>query len=131
VRHLALLFAALAAAACGSPHAAPQRLHVADSYLGLDCGASFPCPHLGIAVWLAAPQRQVTVTLHGRRVTLATRRRYEYRRFWEGFVRDRVAERLGVAADISRTVRLTVEAVDSHGTVRRATFASPVSPGWG
>ena len=76
----------------------------------------------------------MTVTLHGRRVTLVTHRRYEYGRAWTGFVRDRVAERLAVADDMSRTVQLTVDAVDAvgpNGIVRRATVRSPVSPGWG
>jgi len=118
-------------AACGSSHPAPPPLHVANSYLGLDCGNAFPCPHLGIAVWLKAPASRVTVTLHGRRVTLVTHRRYEYGRAWTGFVRDRVAERLAVADDMSRTVQLTVDAVGPSGIVRRATVRSPVSPGWG
>lgn len=100
---------------------------MADSYLGLDCGDSFPCAHLGIAVWLAAPEQRVTVTLHGRRVRLTT----HDRRFWEGFVRDKVAERLGAVGDMSRTLRLTVEAVSRDGTVRRTRLTSPVSPGWG
>ena len=73
----------------------------------------------------------MTVTLHGRRVTLVTHRRYEHGRAWTGFVRDRVAERLAVADDMSRTVQLTVDAVGPSGIVRRATVRSPVSPGWG
>src|SRR5207248_6461995 len=109
----------------------PAALHVANSYLGLDCGNAFPCPHLGIAVWLRAPASRGTVALHGRRVTLVTRRRCEYGRAWTGFVRDRVAERLAVADDMSRTVQLTVDAVGPSGIVRRATVRSPVSPGWG
>src|SRR5438552_7523345 len=87
-----------------------------------------PLPHLGIAVWLKAPASRVTVTLHGRRVTLATHRRYEYGRAWTGFVRDRVAERLAVADDMSRTVQLTVDAVGPNGIVRRATVRSPGQP---
>jgi hypothetical protein len=118
-------------AACGSSRAAPRPLHVADSYLGLDCGDAFPCPHLGIAVWLKAPASRVTVTLHGRRVRLLTHRRPEHGRAWIGFVRDRIAERLAIADDMSRTVQLTVDAVGRDGTVRRARLKSPVSPGWG
>jgi hypothetical protein len=122
-----LLIAGLCAA-CGSSHSAP-RLYVADAHLGLDCGDAFPCPHLGIAVWLKAPASRVTVTLHGRRVALVTHRRYEYRRAWLGFVRDPVAERL--AADMNQKVRLTVEATGRDGTLRRAMLTSPVSSGWG
>ena len=116
-------------AACGASHPAPRPLHVADSYLGLDCGNSFPCPHLGIAVWLKEPESRVTVTIHGRRVALATHRRYEYRRYWQGFVLDSAAER--VAGDMSRTVNLTIEATGRDGRILRATLRSPVSPGWG
>jgi hypothetical protein len=123
----ALLVASLCAA-CGSSHPAPP-LHVADVHLGLDCGDAFPCPHLGIAVWLDAPASSVTVRLHGHRVALVTHRRYEYRRAWLGFVRDPAAERL--AADLKRNVRLTVEATGRDGTLRRAMLTSPVSPGWG
>ncbi|HJQ83864.1 MAG TPA: hypothetical protein VKA21_07310 [Candidatus Binatia bacterium] len=126
----ALLVAGICAA-CGSAHPAPRPLHVTDSYLGIDCGDAFPCPHLGIAIWLKAPASRVTVTIHGRRVRLVTHRRYEYGRAWTGFVRDRVAERLAIADDMSRTVRLTVDAVAPDGTTRRATIESPVSPGWG
>ena len=71
----------------------------------------------------------MTVTLHGRRVTSTTRHRYKYRRYWEGFVRDTVAER--IAGDTDRQVRLTVEATGRDGTIRRATFKSLVRPGWG
>jgi hypothetical protein len=116
-------------ASCGSSHATPTPLRVGKSYLGLDCGDAFPCPKLGIALWLRAPERSVTVTLHGRWVALTTHRRYKYRRYWQGFVRDMVAERL--AGDMNREVRLTVVATGSDGTIRRATLTSPVSPGWG
>ena len=116
--------------ACGSSHAVPRPLHVRNSYLGLDCGdGAFPCPHLGIAVWLKAPASRVTVTIRGRRVALTTH--YEHRRDWIGFVRDPMAERLGKADDMRRTIRLTVEATGPDGIVRRATLRSPVSPGWG
>jgi hypothetical protein len=73
----------------------------------------------------------VRVTLHGRRVVLATHRRYEYRRFWVGFVRDPIAEHLALVDDMRREVRLTLEATGHDGTIRRATVMSPVSPGWG
>jgi hypothetical protein len=125
---IALLVAGICAA-CGSSHRAPPPLHVADAYVGLSCGDAFPCPHLGIAVWLKAPQSHVTVVLHGRRVTLVTNRRYEYRRYWQGFVRDRIAERM--AGNGSRAVHLTVEATSSAGAIRHATLLSEVSPGWG
>jgi len=115
--------------ACASSHESTRPLRVTDSYLGLDCGDAFPCPHLGIAIWLAAPAFRVAITLHGRRVTLATHRKYEYRRYWQGFVRDAAAERL--AGNMSRTVRLGVDASRRDGTVRRATLTSPVNPGWG
>jgi hypothetical protein len=116
-------------AACGSSGAVPRPLPIEDTYLGLDCGSAFPCPHLGIAVWLNAPELRVTVTLYGRRVRLATHRRYKYRRYWQGFVRDAMAEH--IAGNGNRTVRLTVEAIGRHGTVRRATLTRPISPGWG
>jgi hypothetical protein len=116
-------------ASCGASHEVTSPLRVGSSYLGLDCGDAFPCPKLGIAVWLHAPEVSVTVTLHGRRVALTTRRRYKYRRYWQGFVRDMVAERL--AGNMNREVRLTVVATGSDGTIRRATLTSPVSPGWG
>jgi hypothetical protein len=125
---IALLVAGVCVA-CGSSHSAPRPLHVANSYLGLDCGNAFPCAHLGIAVWLKAPQRRVTVTIHGRHVALTTH--YDHHRDWIGFVRDPIAERLAVADDMRRTVQLTVEAAGADGTVRRATLRSPVSPGWG
>src|SRR5438105_3969373 len=115
-------------AACGSSHPA-RPLHVARISLGLDCGDAFPCAHLGIAVWLKAPESRVTVTLHGRHVALVTHRRYEYGRAWIGFVRDPVAERL--SDDMRRKVQLTVKATGADGTIRRATLRSPVSPGWG
>lgn len=123
----ALLVAGICAA-CGSSRPAPP-LHVADTYLGLKCSDTFPCPQLGIAVWLKAPARRVTVTLHGRRAALATHRRYEYHRAWLGFVRDPAAERL--AGDMNRTVRLIVQATGRDGTVRSARLMSPVGPGWG
>jgi hypothetical protein len=116
-------------AACGSSRAAPRPLHIEDAYLGLDCRSAFPCPHLGIAVWLTAPELRVTVTLHGRRVKLATHRRYRYRRYWRGFVRDTMAEH--IAGDGNLAVQLTVEAIERHGTVRRATLTRQISPGWG
>jgi hypothetical protein len=129
MRHVwTALLAAGICAACGSSHPVPP-LHVARISLGLDCGDAFPCPHLGIAVWLKAPASRVTITLHGRRVALVTHRSYEYRRAWLGFVRDPTAERL--ARDMNRKVRLIVEATGADGTVRRATLMSPVSPGWG
>jgi len=128
-RIAAALAVAVACAACGSSHATPRSLHVRNSYLGLDCGNAFPCARLGVAVWLMEPASRVTVTIHDRRVVLATH--YDRRRDWIGFVRDRVAERLAVADDMSRTVQLTVDAVGPDGTVRRATVKSPVSPGWG
>jgi hypothetical protein len=116
-------------AACGSSHAAPRPLHVEDAYLGLNCGAAYPCPRLGIAVWLTAPQRRVTITIHGHRVRLATRRRYKYRLYWQGFVRDTMAEH--IAGDGNRTVRLEVESIAPDGKVRHARLMSAVSPGWG
>lgn len=122
----ALLVTAVCAA-CGSSHPAPRPLHVANSYLGLDCGNAFPCPHLGIAVWLKEPESRVTVTIHGRRVALAT----HDRRAWIGFVRDPIAERLAKMDDMRRTVPLKVEATDPDGTIRRTMLRSPVSPGWG
>jgi hypothetical protein len=125
----AVLLVPVACAACGSSHSIPRPLHVANSYLGLDCGDAFPCPHLGIAVWLKAPASRVTVTIHGRRVALTTH--YDHRRDWIGFVHDPVAERLGKADDMRRTIRLTVDATGPDGIVRRATLRSPVSPGWG
>jgi hypothetical protein len=115
--------------ACGSSHAAPRPLHVEDAYLGLSCRKTFPCPHLGIAVWLPTSQRRVTVTLHGRRVTLVTHRKYKFSRYWQGFVRDTVAEH--IAGNSNRAVRLMVEAIGRDGVVRRARLTSPVSPGWG
>ena len=124
-----VLLAAGICASCGASHAVTSPLRVGNSYLGLDCGAAFPCPKLGIAVWLHASEVSVTVTLHGRRVALTTYRGYKYRRYWQGFVRDRVAER--IAGDMKRLVRLTVEATGRDGTIRRATLKSPVSPGWG
>jgi hypothetical protein len=124
----ALLVAGLCAA-CGSSHPTPGPLHVAASYLGLDCGDAFPCPHLGIAVWLRTPASRVTVAVQGHRVALVTHRSYEYGRAWLGFVRDPAAERL--SDDMARKVRLTVEATGRDGTVRRATLRRPVSPGWG
>ena len=124
-----ILLVAAVCAACGSSHAAPRPLRVARSYLGLDCGNAFPCAHLGIAVWLAAPADSVAVTIHGRRVALTTHRRYEYGRAWLGFVRDPLAEPL--AGDMSREVRLTVEATGPGGIVRRTRLLSPIGPGWG
>jgi hypothetical protein len=121
------LLAVVVCAACGSSHTITKPLHVRNSYLGLDCGDAFPCPHLGIAVWLKAPASRVTITIHGRHVALVTH--YDHRRDWIGFVRDPVAERQ--AGDMNRKVRLTVEATGLDGAVRRATLASPVSPGWG
>jgi hypothetical protein len=124
-----LLLVAAVCAACGSSRAAPRPLHVEDAYLGLKCGKAYPCPHLGIAVWLTAPQRRVTITLHGHRVRLATHRRYEYRRYWQGFVRDPTAEH--IAGDGNRTVRLEVESIGRDGNLRHARLLSAVSPGWG
>jgi hypothetical protein len=124
-----VLLAAGTCASCGATHAVRSPLRVRNSYLGLDCGDAFPCPKLGIAVWLHAPEVSVTVTLHGRRVALTTHRGYKYRRYWQGFARDTVAER--IAGDMKRLVRLTVEATGRDGTVQRATLKSPVSPGWG
>lgn len=115
-------------ASCGSSHATPSPLRVGNSYLGLDCGDAFPCPKLGIALWLRAPEVSVTVTLHGRRVAL-TSPRGDHRLYWQGFVRDTVAER--IAGDMKCLVGLTVEGIGRDGTVRRATLTSPVSPGWG
>jgi uncharacterized membrane protein len=109
-------------------NAITSPLRVGNSYLGLDCGNAFPCPKLGIALWLHAPEVSVTVMLHGRSVTL-TSPRGDHRRFWQGFVRDPAAER--IAGDMKHLVRLTVEATGSDGTIRRATLTSPVSPGWG
>jgi hypothetical protein len=123
----ALLVAGICVA-CGSSHPAP-RLHGANAYLGLDCGDAFPCPHLGIAVRLKTPQRRVTVTIQGRRVALVSHRRYDHGRVWLGFVHDPAAVRL--SDDMTRKVRLGVEATGRDGTVRRATLLSPVSPGWG
>jgi hypothetical protein len=123
----ALLVAGICAA-CGSSRPAPP-LHIANAYLGLDCGDAFPCPHLGIALWLKTPARNVTVTIHGRRVALSTH--YDHRRDWIGFVRDPMAERLGKTDDMRRTIGLTVEATGPDGIVRRATLRRPVSPGWG
>ena len=128
-RFVTVVLAAALCAACGASHPAPRPLHVASAYLGLDCGDAFPCPHLGIALWLKTPARNVTVTIHGRRATLVTHRRYEYGRAWLGFVRDPVAERL--SDDMTRKARLTVDATGRDGTVRRATLRRPVSPGWG
>ena len=127
-RAAAVLLAAAICAACGSSHPAPP-LRVADTYLGLKCADAFPCPQLGIAVWLKAPARRVTITLHGRRVRLVTHRSYRYRRYWQGFVRDTIAEH--IAGDMNRTVRLILEATTRDGTLRRATLMSPVGPGWG
>ena len=124
-----VLLAASICASCGASHAITNPLRVGNTYLGLDCGNTFPCPRLGIALWLRGPEQRVTVTLHGRRVRLSTRHRYMYRRYWEGFVRDTVAER--TAGNTDRQVRLTVEATGRDGTIRRATFKSLVSPGWG
>jgi hypothetical protein len=114
-------------AACGSSQPTPRPLHVRNSYLGLDCGNSFPCAHLGIAIWLREPESRVTVTIHGRHVALSAH--YDHRRDWIGFVRDPIAER--PSNDMRREVRLTVEAIGSDGTIRRAALKSPVSPGWG
>lgn len=121
------LLVAVVCAACGSSHGVPRALHMRNSYLGLDCGNAFPCARLGVAVWLEEPASRVTVTVNGRRVALATH--YGHRRDWIGFVRDPVAERL--SDDMTRKVRLRVEAIGLDGTVRRATMRSPVSPGWG
>jgi hypothetical protein len=125
------LLAAGICASCGSSHANTNPLRVGNSYLGLDCGNAFPCPKLGIAVWLRGPEQRVTVELHGRRVTLMTPHGYKYRLYWQGFVRDPFAERIAIADDMKRNVRLTVEATGRDGTLRRATLTSPVSPGWG
>jgi hypothetical protein len=126
---LTALLAAGIGASCGASHATTSPLRIGNSYLGLHCGNAFPCPELGIALWLRAPEQRVTVTLHGRRVTLTTHHRYKYRRYWQGFVRDTVAER--IAGNLNRLVRLTIEATGRDGTIRRATLRSPVSPGWG
>jgi hypothetical protein len=114
-------------AGCGSSHAAPLPLQVRNAYLGLHCRSASPCARLGIAVWLKQPESRVTITIHGRRVVLATH--YGRRRDWIGFVHDPVAERL--AGEMNRNVRLTVEATGRDGTIHRATVRSPVSPGWG
>jgi hypothetical protein len=124
-----LLLVAGTALPVAPPHAAPRPLHVEDVYLGLSCGKAFPCPHLGVAVWLPTSQRRVTVTLHGRRLTLVTHRKYKFRRYWQGFVRDTMAEHIAGTGD--RAVRLTIEAIGRDGVVRRARLMSPVSPGWG
>ena len=126
---VAVVLVAGICASCGGSQATTTPLRVGNSYLGLDCGNAFPCPKLGIAVWLRGPEHRVTVTLHGRRVTLTTHHRYKYRRYWQGFVRDTVAER--IAGNANRQVRLTVEATGRDGIIRRTTFMSPVSPGWG
>jgi hypothetical protein len=122
------LLAAGICASCGSSHAITSPLRVRNSYLGLNCGNAFPCPKLGIALWLHAPEVRVTVTLHGRSVAL-TSPRGDHHLYWQGFVRDTAAER--IAGDMKRLVRLTVEATGRDGTIRRARLTSPVSPGWG
>jgi hypothetical protein len=91
---------------CGGSSAAARPPHVQRTYLGLECPHRFPCAHLGIALWLKEPARRVTVELDGRRISLATRSAYEYRRYWQGFVEDTRAER--IAGDMNRFVRLKV-----------------------
>jgi hypothetical protein len=97
--------------------------------LGLNCPHAYPCAHLGIALWLSGPARRVTVELHGHRVSLVTRHRYEYRRYWQGFVRDTRAAQM--AGDLDRRLRLTVAATGADGALQRTELTSPVSPGWG
>lgn len=120
--------ATVALTASTPSQAITSPLRVDNSYLGLDCGSAFPCPKLGIALWLHAPAVSVTVMLHGRSVAL-TSPRGDHRLYWQGFVRDTAAER--IAGDMKRLVRLAVEATGRDGTIRRATLRSPVSPGWG
>jgi hypothetical protein len=59
----------------------------------------------------------------------APRPLHKFRRYWQGFVRDTMAEH--IAGTGNRAVRLTVEAIGRDGVVRRARLMSPVSPGWG
>ena len=56
---------------------------------------------------------------------MATLRRYKYRRYWQGFVRDTVAERL--ASDMNHKVRLTIDATGKDRRILRATLLRPVS----
>jgi hypothetical protein len=119
-----LILTVLVAAACGGAKTSPP-LRVTNSYLGLDCGDSFPCAHLGIAVWLAKPAEGVSATVHGHVVIL----RRTSRLVWEGFVRDRRAER--IAGEMERHVFVRIEARAPDGSVRRRTISAPISPGWG
>lgn len=117
----------------GTAHA-PRGLTLPRApYLGLAChSAATGCDRVGLAVWLSAPARRVSASVHGKTIVLATRAggsgAYRRRYFWQGFFHDRYVA--GLAKQQGK-VLVHVRAISATGTPFTTKRSVSVAQGYG
>jgi hypothetical protein len=101
-------------------------------FLGLACeDQRYPCPRVGLGVWLPRPARSVAGLVDGhslRLLPILSGGRSRRPIFWQTFFVDTRAE--SVAGDMTRSVDLELFVVFGDGARFIARTASPISSGY-